>query len=56
MIALTMMADNQDKVKQPDATSEVSQEDNQQASQKPETKKHRLKFKEEEMYKIKYDF
>ena len=50
------MTDQKDNSKQLEATSESSQEDNQQESQKPATSKERLRFKKKDMYEIKFNF
>ena len=50
------MANIKDNSKKQEQTSEYSQQDRTEASQKPERKKAKLKFKKEDMYSIKYDF
>ena len=50
------MTDNKDNQKKQEQTPECSEEDKEQASQKPDKKKGRLKFKKEDMYEIKYNF
>lgn len=50
------MTDTKDNPKKPEPTSERSLEDQTKASKEPPKKKSRLKFKEEDMITIKYNF
>lgn len=52
IIALINMTDSKDNSKKP----ESSQDENTQSPTKSAIKKDRLKFKKEDMYKIKYNF
>ncbi|MGL6341159.1 MAG: hypothetical protein ACRC80_18715 [Waterburya sp.] len=49
------MTDSKDNPKKLEQTAESSQADNTEASHKS-TEKKKFKFKEEDMYKIKYNF
>ncbi|MGL5940719.1 MAG: hypothetical protein ACRC2S_10070 [Waterburya sp.] len=50
------MSDSKDNPKKPEQTSASSQQDKTEVSQQSTEKKERFKFKEEDMYKIKYNF
>lgn len=56
MIAFKIMTDNKDNPKKQEQTSESHPQDATETSQQPTKKKERFKFKEEDMYKIKYNF
>ena len=50
------MTDSKENLKKQESTSECSSEDKTKESKEPTKKKGRLKFKEEDMITIKYNF
>ncbi|MEM9510265.1 MAG: hypothetical protein AAGA16_21705 [Cyanobacteria bacterium P01_E01_bin.35] len=50
------MADSKDNPKKPRAASNSDSEAKEEKPQQPTAKRKRLKFKEEDMIKIKYNF
>jgi hypothetical protein len=56
MITFKIMTDSKNNPKKQEKTLESSPQDKTEVSQQTTNKKERLKFKEEDMYKIKYNF
>ena len=50
------MNDSKENLKKPEPTSECSSEDKAQESKETTKKKSRLRFKEEDMITVKYNF
>lgn len=56
MIASKIMIDSKDNPKKQPAVSNCDSDDKAEKQKKPESKKTRLKFKEEDMIKMEYNF